>query len=269
MNREEEIARRLAGEWSLTLGEPLPGATCSLVLAGHDANGDEIVLKAPIEIAEEAKAWPTLQAFSGHGGVRLLKADPETGAVLLPRLRPGATLSEVGLADLAAVDVCADMILRLREAPKVEAMTVEDWFQELDPNADAIAAEAAKVARRLFETTERTVLLHGDFHHGNILSHGDRWVAIDPKGVLGDPAYEITGFMRNPVPAKLDTETLAARIRRFADRLGDPPERLWGWSFAQTVLCAQWCDDDEGFRETWRVAAEGLWGCRAEFWQHT
>jgi streptomycin 6-kinase len=35
------------------------------------------------------------------------------------------------------------------------------------------------------------VLLHGDLHQDNILSQGDDWLVIDPKGVIGFPINEI------------------------------------------------------------------------------
>jgi len=31
----------------------------------------------------------------------------------------------------------------------------------------------------------------------------DGWVAIDPKVVIGEPAYEVAAFIRNPMPALL------------------------------------------------------------------
>ena len=51
----------------------------------------------------------------------------------------------------------------------------------------AVAARGAKV------------VLHGDFHHYNVLSaQRANWLAIDPKGMLGDPGYEVGPFLCNP-----------------------------------------------------------------------
>jgi streptomycin 6-kinase len=264
--REAEIAARLASAWGLRLGEALPGATCSLVLSAWDSQGREAVLKVPEPNTEEIGAAPTLRAFSDHGGVPVWRADEETGAVLLPRLRPGHTLAEAALTEIEKVDACADVILGLREAPRQPAMRLAEWFEELDPEADALGQDAARVASYLFATTERTVLLHADLHHSNLLADGERWVAIDPKGVLGDPAHEVSAFMRNVVGTNPGPETMALRIRRFAERLGDPPSRLWGWAFAQTVLCAQWTGEPDTFGRAWQSSAVALAECRSEFW---
>jgi streptomycin 6-kinase len=265
--REAEIAARLAAAWGLRLGEALPGATCSLVLSAWDDQGREAVLKVPEPATEEIEAAPTLRAFSEHGGVAVWRVDEETGAVLLPRLRPGHTLAEASLSETEKVDVCAEVILGLRTAlPRPATMRLEAWFQELDPDEDALARDASRVASHLFATTERTVLLHGDLHHFNLLADGERWVAIDPKGLVGDPAHEVSAFMRNVVGDNPGPETMSLRIRRFAERLGDPPDRLWGWAFAQTVLSGQWTNDPDHHGRAWRAAAQALAECRFEFW---
>ncbi|MGV3615471.1 MAG: aminoglycoside phosphotransferase family protein [Fimbriimonas sp.] len=264
--REREIARRLADAWGLRLGDVLPGATCSLVTAALDVDGREVVLKVPEADAEEREAVSVLRAFSAHGGVPVLRIDDETGSVLLPRLRPGHVLAEADLTDLQAIDVCADLILRLREAPSGQGLSIESWFAELDPSTSPMAADASRIAAHLFATTEAPRVLHGDLHHFNILADDDDWVAIDPKGYAVDPAFEIAAFMRNPVPRDLDAATMAARIRRFAERLGDPPERLWAWSYVKTVLSSQGHDDGTDFYRCWRIAATALAECRTEFW---
>jgi streptomycin 6-kinase len=50
----------------------------------------------------------------------------------------------------------------------------------------------------LLPSQEAQVVLHGDLHHYNILSSGDQWKAIDPKGVIGEPVYETGALLRNP-----------------------------------------------------------------------
>jgi len=42
-------------------------------------------------------------------------------------------------------------------------------------------------AKHLAKISALPVLLHGDLHQDNILSHGDDWLVIDPKGVIGFP----------------------------------------------------------------------------------
>lgn len=265
MRREEQIARELAKKWDLTLGALLPGATCSLVRAATDRQNRDLVLKVPELHAEEAKAIGAMIAFSEFGGVGLINSDPETGSVLMPRLKPGVHLSRVELTDLEATDVCADLILRLRETPRIKSPSLYSFFDGFQAR-DRMSEDAVVIVNRLFDTVEEQTLLHGDLHHYNIVKSGENWVALDPKGIWGDPAYEVVAFMRNPVPELLDPSTLRARLHRFAERLGNPPERLWGWSFVQTVRSGQWAEEGGDFQTSWRCAAESLHQLRDEFW---
>lgn len=256
----QDLARR----WAVTLVEPMPGASCSEVWWGRAADGGEVVIKLPKPDDDEVLPRATLEAFAAHGGVAILDYDAESGAALMPRLRPGTSLDV--LDDLDGVDVCARIIQELRRAPAVEAPRLETWMRELqegDPG-DFLVGEAQRIALRLFETTPRRGLLHGDLHHGNIVASGDGWTAIDPKGVFGDPSFEITGFMRNPLGRSPGPEGMRKRLVRFADRLGDPPDRLWGWAFAQTVLCHLWSSPGDN-PLLWREAATAIYEVRRDF----
>lgn len=76
----------------------------------------------------------------------------------------------------------------------------------------------------------------GDLHHDNILQNSDDearysfsdggWLVIDPKGVIGEQAYEVAAFIRNPIPELLthdDAPTIIHnRITRFAELLELP-----------------------------------------------
>ena len=94
------------------------------------------------------------------------------------------------------------------------------------------------------------VLLHGDLHHWNILSATrEPWLAIDPKGVIGEREYDVGAFMRNPWGAVTPEfnelkRLLARRVDVFVEMLGFECERVIGWSLAQAMLSAWWCVED-------------------------
>ena len=95
------------------------------------------------------------------------------------------------------------------------------------------------------------VVLHGDLHHFNIRSaQRQPWLAIDPKGILGEPAYETGAFIRNPMPdifyAPDLPKLLTSRISRFADELDFDIARVYGWSPARAVLSAGGTFGDTG-----------------------
>jgi streptomycin 6-kinase len=71
-------------------------------------------------------------------------------------------------------------------------------------------------------------LLHGDFHHHNILRHGDRWVAIDPKPWLGEREYDVYAWLHNPMHYSMTRDDAERRIAQFvAAGLDDRKIRVW------------------------------------------
>jgi streptomycin 6-kinase len=114
--------------------------------------------------------------------------------------------------------------------------------------------KAREVRDNLLRSASEPVLLHGDLHHDNILQHGDNWVVIDPKGVIGEPAYEVAAFIRNPIPELLAQSNAASiishRIARFAEILELPEQRILEWCYIQSVLAWAWALED-GCDETY------------------
>ena len=116
------------------------------------------------------------------------------------------------------------------------------------------AGEARREAKALFEklllSEGEPLLLHGDLHQENILSAGRRtWLAIDPKGVVGEAAHDTAALLRNPVGA-LDApdpkRLLERRLDVLSGELGLGRARVRGWGLARAVLAAYWGLEDCG-----------------------
>jgi streptomycin 6-kinase len=93
-------------------------------------------------------------------------------------------------------------------------------------------------------------LLHGDLQHYNVLFDSERgWLAIDPKGVVGETEYEIGAVLRNPIEQPdlfTSRDIIERRTRKLAERLGLDYGRILSWAFAQAVLSAIW-EIEDGF----------------------
>lgn len=250
--RVVEMSRRLADRWGVRLEGWLPGGTCSLVLTGR-REGAEVVLRSPLLPWELPVSLPTLLAFSGRGGIRVLRFDQETGMTLLPRLRPGTALDTA--AEEEAIEVLASLIPRLRSAgddvpnaPSVVTSLTALLAGRRQRAAEGLRTDPIRLARRLLDSSPPPRLLHGDLHHFNVLRDGAEWVAIDPEGVSGDPAYECAAFLRNPIPRIGDEprlpDILRHRVLRLADRLNLPADRIWGWALVRTTQSVVVPDQD-------------------------
>jgi len=266
----EDCARR----WSLTLSAPFPNLTFNYVAPAVRADGTEAVLKAGVPNKELRSEAAALRVFDGRGSVRLLDSDPDRGLLLLERLRPGAVLT--ALADEAhdgeATTIAASVMRGLwRPAPPGHDFpTVADWGESFarlrarfgggtGPLPTARVEEAETLFADLLASSAPPVLLHGDLHHDNILSahvlsaQRQPWLAIDPKGVVGEPAYEVGALLRNLWPDRHTHQNagrlLERRAHRLAEELELDPARVRGWAVTQAVLSAVWGieDNDDGW----------------------
>lgn len=129
-------------------------------------------------------------------------------------------------------------------------MPLEQWFRALiEPTQSGILLECATVAKRLLANQHDCVALHGDLHHANVLDFGQRgWLAIDPKGLLGDRALEYCVLFGNPDLADPRRPVAEAAFeRRFvqvAHEAALDPSRLRDWIIAWAGLSASWFIED-------------------------
>lgn len=103
-------------------------------------------------------------------------------------------------------------------------------------------------------TTE--IFLHGDLHHDNILKNEDHWLAIDPKGIVGEPEFEIAAFdfmSINELAQMSDVKNrVEARVNLLAQKANLNPQRIIGWVFIRLILMAAWQIEDNG-DPTWVI----------------
>jgi streptomycin 6-kinase len=231
------------------------------------ADGKPAVLKLGVPTQELTSEIKALRIFDGHGAVALLESDASRGALLLERIQPGETLA--GCADsLEACEIAAQVMQTLWQAAPATSHFpthfpgLERWTLSLLRSTGQIDPDLIDLARKLRADLLRESgpqrFLHGDLHHFNIL-HGDvsGWVAIDPKGVIGDPCYEPATFLLNPRPeVVLDASLQASRIALLAKRLDLDRERILRWAIVQAVVSACWTREDGGedYRESLAAA---------------
>lgn len=132
-----------------------------------------------------------------------------------------------------------------------ELVPLARWFRALERAAAAhggILLRSARAARGLLGEPREAVVLHGDLHHENVLDFGARgWLAIDPKGLFGERAFDFAKLFLNP-----DARTAAApgRLARqvdvVADAAGLERRRLLRWIVAYAGLSAAWSLEDGG-----------------------
>ena len=246
-----------AQRWNLTFEPHFTPLNYNYVAPVILADGHHAVLKAGVPNEERQQEEDALRFFGGHGIVEILRADTDRGVMLIERLHPGRPLTDVADDD-EATSIAAQVMSALWRPLLADHRfpSVADWgkgFAQLRATFDGatgpFTARLVEQAEGLFDdllaSSAPPVLLHGDLHHQNILS-AERapWLALDPKGVAGEPVYEVGSLMRNPAPEVFSRphpeQLLLRRATLLAEALGFERQRILAWSMAQAVLSAWW-----------------------------
>jgi streptomycin 6-kinase len=259
------LVEECAARWSLRVGPPFPRLSYNYAAPAEGPGGERLVLKLGVPVRELHSEMAALRAFDGRGAVRLFDSDAARGALLLERLEPGTSLVVLCEEDDGAATVEAASVMRQlwrAPIPEYDFPTAADWglgFARCRARFDGTTGpfprglfeEAESLYAELLASSAAPVLLHGDLHHGNVLAAArEPWLAIDPKGLTGEPAYEAGALLRNPLPQLLKwpepVRVTERRIAQLSDELGLERARVRGWGLAQAALSAWWSIEDEG-----------------------
>ncbi|MET0902512.1 MAG: aminoglycoside phosphotransferase family protein [Acidimicrobiales bacterium] len=250
------LVAEVAEAWDLEVGPPLePGGNISWVApARRRADGLDAILKVQLPHPESAPEAVALRVWAGEGAVLLLDHDPERWALLIERCRPGYGIdSQRGARD--AVRAGAAIGARLHAVPPPDGLpTLTDvlasWADSLDELLERRPPDDAGLVRRALVTmrtrpasTEHQVLLHGDLNPTNLLAaEREPWLAIDPKPMLGDPAYDGPRLVTQPDPCETDNPaaTIGERLEIVSDAMGVDREALVEWCLVGAVEMGAW-----------------------------
>jgi streptomycin 6-kinase len=275
-------------KWNLT--DVRPVLTLSYNFVAFANRGDEqVALKMGVPNRELKSEMATLRLFNGEGACRLIDWDEEKYWMLLERLKPGTMLLTLE-DDEEATHIAADVMQKIwRPLESLESASslaslqehalpgspalqnfirLSDWFDGLKrlramfnggtgPFNEKLVARVEHSVKDFFVENHKPVLMHGDFHHYNILSSERGWLVIDPKGVIGPACYEVGPFLINPWDDLLKMNNYRRmtqrRIAILHERLGFERERIREWGLAHSILSSWWSMEEHG---DWRYTVD-------------
>ena len=260
--RLPELIAETEKRYNLQIGSSFGHQSYNYAAHATPSDGTAIVIKFCVPTDEVNNEINALIHMQGGGIVKLLESDAQSGILLLELLHPGEMLSTVSNDDEAA-RIAGDIMQKIwKPVPDEHNFpSTIDWFDRLDQPIELPAGFSSKlvdtarsIARDLHKDSDKRVVLHGDLHHFNILStERQPWLAIDPKGVIGECEYEVGALLRNPIPdiaTILNTKkVLARRLDLLAEQLNFDRQKILAWSFCQAVLATVWSID--GQAEDW------------------
>lgn len=276
-----DLIAEASARWGLTDVEPVSNLSFNFVAFakqpspfGRGQGEGNVVLKIGVRNDELISEMAAMRLFNGDGACRLIDSDEERGFLLLERLTPGVMLSTLE-DDEQATHIAAEVMQKIWRdlesgslLPNTRQQAVglqnkfirlSDWFDGLKklrakfnggtgPFDKNLVERVEQSVRDFFIENHKPVLMHGDFHHFNILSSERGWLVIDAKGVIGPAGYEVGPFLINPWGDMLN----GIRQKRMTERrfdilhehLGFERERIREWGLAHAVLSAWWDIED-------------------------
>ena len=245
-------------KWELVNEGPVENLSYNYVLRVRDLENRPLILKLGVPNYDFANECRTLQFYDGASCVRVIKEDAWNGAFLLDRLVPGNMLLD--LDEELAVKEFAEVWKKTRRPIKSNSdfPLIQDWFRAFDrylltypenngPLPNEQVEKAKMLAHHILYQTGDLQLLHGDLHHQNIL-YSDKygWMAIDPKGIIGDSYFDLISFLINELQHQTSPrEVLQRRVDILVEELNLNRERLLLTGFVMSTLYACWGVEDK------------------------
>jgi streptomycin 6-kinase len=257
---ETALSRALI-RWSLTKSTPVAETATSWIFRVEQNGRNFAALKIlkPLAAVEERRGATLMNWYGGEGAATIFDIHGDT---IFMEWLDGGTLGDPvrsGKDDEGTIAIATVVANLHRPRANIPAglHPLRDHFQPLfDTDVRAwphtardLYARASGIALKLFDRPSAQIPLHGDMHHDNVLSSDRGWLAIDPKGLIGDPAYELANVFINPKGAghlAADPRRIAARADILSERLNYPRKRILGWAAAHAALSACWLLEDEG-----------------------
>jgi streptomycin 6-kinase len=232
--------------WGLAAdGEPVVRPNSALLPVRR--GGEPLMLKVA-RVAEERDGAALMVWWMGDGAARVVEHDAD--AMVMERALGTRSLARMALEgqDDEATRILCAATARLhapRDAPPPALVPLERWFRALEPAAAAhggVLSHAAAAARELLADPRDVVALHGDVHHGNVLDFGARgWLAIDPKGLVGERGFDYANLFRNPYLRRAtEPGRLARQVEVVVAAAGLERGRLLKWILAYAGLSVAW-----------------------------
>ena len=106
------------------------------------------------------------------------------------------------------------------------------------------------------------MVCHQDFHGGNVLAAEERWLAIDPKPLVGERAFDLASLLRDRrdqlLSAPAPRRVVQRRLDLLSSELGVEKGRARGWGIVHALA---WGLTDEAVYAPNIACAELLASC--------
>lgn len=258
LNNLSSTIIELSVQWQLSDITPVDNLSYNYVAFAKQYNNTPVVLKISCDGSIIEDEYHALRHFNDARCIQVIDRATNYNALLLEQAIPGYSLKLNYLKDIeVTIRSYAGIVkmLATKPTPTTDHPHVEKWCQAIDRITDPrIGLEYINKAKELRDYLLSSVnnehLCHGDLHLDNIIQHEDKWLCIDPKGILGETAFEAAAFDLLDESDWHEPETMPdtfnQRLSLLASSIEVSEERLRAWVFLRTIISAQWFIEDNG-----------------------
>ena len=202
--------------------------------------------------------YQMLKDFDGNGLCKVYEADTDNGVLLIERIIPGTQLRDEPDLDSRLNEFCR-VYMKLHKPPAdmTKYPTYMDWVSNITTYMQTRSdyqilcekmLKAREVCRSMWEKYTGKMLLHGDLHHDNILMGKDGYLAIDPKGVIGDPVFDISRFILNERDWN-KASNFAHIITSISNNLNVLEQDIRALFYIELTMAACWSVEDGDYQD--------------------
>lgn len=247
LRRLPRLLDDLVAGWDLAVDGPTCWGHCAVVLPVTGPEGPA-ALKVSWPHLEARAEHLALRHWDGHGAVRLVRADPARFALLLERLDATTDLMDVPIDK--ACGVIGDLLAQLSSPAISRTPTLSAYAARHAVGADhaldgglprRFVGQARHLAADLgADPALDSCLIHSDLHYTNVLSaQRQSWLAIDPKPMAGDRAFEVAPALWNRSEELGSGSSVRSLLRRrveiICERSGIDEARAKAWTIVREV----------------------------------
>ena len=205
-------------------------STNSLIFYAVSKQYGRVILKALINNGFD-KEILACKLFQGENFCKIYEYSLEDQVYIMERIMPADTLYESAPRN-DRIKIVGRIFkgLHKTDIPDSAFPTYSEWFEagkegtKNRKDCEELYQYLYSAERMLADINQkysRNLLLHGDLHHENILKNENgSYTVIDPKGVIGDPVFDLSRFILDEFRDDLTSEPKDVIID-FVQKLGD------------------------------------------------
>lgn len=252
-----QIVKKLCLYWDLTHLTPVENMSYNYVAKAMYQGNQPVVLKICCEKKLMLSEAQSLTFFNGQGAIKLIHYHEPCHALLLQRAVPGLSLKSLFPQKsefvLGAYVRTMRQLHEQKQRPQYSFLHMTEWLKTFDnkyvsqiPND--LLQYTIDIKDKLLASLKSSILLHGDLHHDNVLQHEHTWLAIDPKGIMGEPEFELAAFDfidTSEIEKGLDIKKLfEKRLELVAQMAQLNIDRIRAWVLVRLILSLLWSIED-------------------------